>query len=287
MGTFVRGEHDEASENAAAGAEPTEEVGPGASEAKAEQCELSPEEIRGEQAGAAEFSMRSEIDEAFAPQTEVMVAHPDDGMPVPANESDTIAIAPAFTRENVVCIEDTRVFVEVFDEERSEHERLAAHGVHPMVDDRLNSKLSCRSKYDDAGKEVERTKFEPARVVERWGSTVVELSSDDARQAGQVKQMYVLVRPIRERCCFYMRQLFANDSQPNPKEPGHRLLFQNCTARRSVGGAYMAISNEAVYACDYRLPADPGTVTRELDEPAQKKLRERPHEVHLPLLGVA
>jgi len=283
MTDFVRGAGDDHAENAEAGAEPTEEVGPESCEAKPGQCELSPDEMRGEQPGAAEFSMRSEIDEAFAPETDVMVAHPDDGMPVPANESGDLALAPPFTREHVVCIEDARSFVEVFEEERSDYEMHAAQGVHPLPSDKISSKIVYRSKYDGEGHEIERKTFKPGEVVELWGTRVVALPRDDQAQ----EPMYVLVRPIRERCCHYKRQLFGHDSQPNPKEFGSKMLFENCTMRRSVGGAFMAISNEAVYACDYRSPPDPASVKHHLDEPAEKKLRDRPHEVHLPLYNVA
>ena len=79
------------------------------------------------------------------------------------------------------------------------------------------------------------------------------------------------------------RQILSHDGQPDPSEPGHRIIFRNCTIRRSVGGAFMGLRDEAVYACDYRNPQDPSTVKKFLDDPDHEKLRSEAYKVKLPL----
>ncbi|MBW2672262.1 MAG: hypothetical protein JRD89_02450 [Deltaproteobacteria bacterium] len=96
--------------------EPTEEADATSSDATATACEIDPTDREGE-ADEAEFVARDEITEAFPIEPIVMVTSPEDGMPVPANESADLAYAAPFTIDNVVCVEDTRTYVEVFREE--------------------------------------------------------------------------------------------------------------------------------------------------------------------------
>jgi len=95
-----------------------------------------------------------------------------------------------------------------------------------------------------------------------------------------------LVRPIRERCRYYKRQVFSNDEEQDETKFGHRIIFRNCTMRKSVGGAFMSLRDEAVYACDYRSPAAPESVVRYLDEPDGRQLRSRAHLKMVALFGL-
>jgi hypothetical protein len=92
------------------------------------------------------------------------------------------------------------------------------------------------------------------------------------------------VRPIRERCKHYKRQVFAKRGI-DPGEFGHYDLYRNCVARRSVGGAFLTVKDEAVYACEYRDPPDEATVKKYLDEYDEKRLEAGPPE-EVALFGI-
>jgi hypothetical protein len=126
---------------------------------------------------------------------------------------------------------------------------------------------------------MERRVFEPAAVEMRWG--VLFVRDGDGENV-------VPVRPRRERCKHFLRQVMANDDAPNPKEFGHFLRFYNCGARKSVGGALMTLRDEAVYACDYREPQDPTTTKKYLDDFDKDRLDSKRHlELIVPFnLGV-
>jgi hypothetical protein len=248
------------------GAEPLEEVGPGESEVPATSVELRTEQMTEEGVAESEFQMRDEVAEAFPIEPIPMVAHPVDGLPVPANERHGLATAPPFTHEHMTCVEDDRQFVEIFEEEQFRR---------PELDRRLMALLTFRSQYDDAGTLRERTVFEPNEVEQKFGHRVA--------RGGQGWQ---LVRPIREACTYYKRQVFPNEEIPDPDAFGHRIVFRNCTMRRSVGGAFMSLRDEAVYACDYRNPAEPKSVDQYLDKPDRAKLRSNAHLKLIGLFGV-
>lgn len=231
-------------------------------------------------ADQAEVSLREEIFETYKPKTLVMVEHPVDGLPIPKDETSNLAVAHPFTRETVVCVEDDTEFVELFDDELEERgwsrqrgllrvERwapaIAPKGLLARVDGR----------FDESGQERVRRTFEPSSVKSRWGVLFVEDGTT-----------FTPVRPRRERCKHFLRQVMANDDLPNPKEFGHFLRFYNCGARKSVGGALMTLRDEAVYACDYRSPPDPGTTKQYLDDFDKERLEAKRHEKHLPLFNL-
>jgi hypothetical protein len=99
-------------------------------------------------------------------------------------------------------------------------------------------------------------------------------------------ERFVLLHPRRDRCQNYKRQCFSNDEQTDETQPGHRILFRNCTERRSVGGAFMSLRDEAVYACDYRDPPDPRSTERFLDGPDRVHVRSHAHRRMVPMFGL-
>lgn len=90
-------------------------------------------------------------------------------------------------------------------------------------------------------------------------------------------------RPGKERqqCRFYKRQVFANHKQPDPSASLHTTVHRICIARRSNGGAFMSLSDEAVYACDLREPADPRTSGYQ-DEVDRIKIEKKRHLTMIP-----
>jgi hypothetical protein len=257
------------------GAEPTEEVGLAESEAGIASTEQRAGVVAaGEPPQDSEFSGRSEIDDAFPTESIPLVLDPVDGLPVPADDTTRLALAAPFTFDTVVCIEDDRQWVEVWKEELPAYE--TRYGVLPDGLRRLI--VGMRAQYTEDGQKMYlRLKLEAAATELRWGHHVAP--RDD-------KVTYTLLRPIRERCVHYKRQVAANDDQPNPNEAGHLILFRNCGARRSVGGALMSLRDEAIYACDYRVPADFASSERYLDGPDRERLRSNAHLKHLPLFNL-
>jgi len=234
----------------------------------ADECEVGVTEREGK-AHESEASLREEIFEAFQPVTSIMVESPVDGLPIPAEERGDLAMAHPFTRDTVVCVEDDTSFVEVFAEELNEQEFLYEGAGVFLVNSYFSSgfRLKALGQFDADGHPRARRSFEPSQVTTRFGLSVTKLETGE----------FVPVRMKRERCKFLMRQVMANDDVPNPKEPGHLLRFYNCTMRRSVGGAFMTLRDEAVYACDYRSPSDPATVEKYLDSFDRRRLDGKLH----------
>jgi hypothetical protein len=274
--------------------DPTEEVGPEASETTGGGAELPPG-AHDAPPEESQVTFDDEMSEAFVVEASPLVPHPVDGLPVPTNEmKNSLALAPRFSIDNVVCIEDERSFVELFADELPPKSTWK----EPMV-------VFDRPRFMADGTDRSRLSFDPARVVRRWGHRFVHLTHDewDALQERLVGEFgdafataagattfataddgsppWVAVRPVRERCHHYKRQAFANDDVPNKNDFGHTIVFRNCLVRRSVGGALMSLHNQAVFACEYRDPPHQESVTRHLDEKDAERLRAVVVEVPL------
>ena len=234
-------------------------------ESQAQDCDAKPEETDTHAVatearfGDTEVSPRDEVAEQFP--LEPLNAYIDqDGLPTIGDVQ--LSTAAPFDREHLVCLEDDREYIEVFSED--------LHGVGyvllgcPELLYRALKGLNeptpgiavLRSKWTNVGEAVECRRFNPEDVVERWGKKFVKVEDGNL----------LLVRPVRERCKNYMRQVMPNDDQPDENALGHRIYFRNCLARRSVGGALMTLRDEGVYACDYRDPPDAESVRIHLDE---------------------
>jgi len=249
------------------GGEPTEEVGPEHSEKGPRDVESSASDLDGP-AHDAVFETADELHEQFPIEDIATFIDPADGLPsmqTPGQSPDETQAVP-FTYETVVCVEDDREYVEVFREEYI-NRRTTPEG-HVFCH---------RYRYDEFGVPYERLSFSPDEVEERWGEKVVQQGSN-----GDGDPLFLPVRMRRERCEFYKRQVFSNDDQPNPDEFGHQIVFRNCTARRSNGGAYLSLRDEGIYACDHRSPRDEASVA-EQDRKDSIKLRTEPHKIRLPL----
>lgn len=254
--------------------EPLEEADGVGCDVPADDCELSATDREGDVMDS-EASLRDEIAEAFQPVTTVVVNSPVDGLPIPANDLGTLAVAHPFTRDTVVCIEDDRVWVELFISEIeargwTEKRGLLGFGAvtfAPLGDTRRSVLAEARSAFDGNGTPRDRHEFEREKVERAFGVDFVRLST------GYV----VPVRMRRERCKHWKRQIMANDDVPNPEEFGHFLRFYNCLARRSVGGANMTLRDEAVYACDYRDPVDIKSTEQYLDSSDRERLDSKRH----------
>jgi hypothetical protein len=211
-----------------------------------------------------------------------------------------------------VCIEDSTSHVELFAEELCERgwsradpfargefgllERAAAifrHAVEgvalprvfwntpsfsvaiPDTPEPTGVSVSVRGMYDESGKPRERRSFDTEPVV-FWGEKFCTLESGEL----------VVVRPVRERCRFFKRQLLGNDDEADKDKPGGKIGFKNCERRRSVGGAFLSLANEAVFACDYRDPPDRASVERWLDSHERKILETNPHGTLVPIFNL-
>lgn len=247
------------------GQEPLEEVGPGECGPEPEQCEVKPGELDG-QPGACQIEHDEELLDAFPVESTPLMMDETDGMPREVDSDPNDALAHPFTIDTVNCIEDTRQYVQVFDDEP---------GSEDYKNEFRRFGINCWSKSNVDGTKKERLVFQSNEVFVRSGHSVVSIGIDE----------YLLVRPIRPRCKHYKRQVFAHDGIA-AGDYGHFLVFRNCTIRKSVGGAFMSLMNEACYACDYRDPPDEASVKKYLDEPDQKKLDERPDLVLVPLFGL-
>lgn len=182
-----------------------------------------------------EYVVADFLDEAFVSEPIPVVIDPTDGLPRPVDDFDRSKLAPPFNHESFVCMEDDRAWVEVFTDE----------------DDRSwggSFLTAVRSRWDESGDERERRQFSPSQVVEKWGSKW-------ARDP-EGSEAYIPVRPIRPGCVHYTRTVFCADPSIPVGTFGSQDLHRTCMARRSVGGAFMSLRDEAVYACEIRQPRD-------------------------------
>lgn len=270
------------------GQRPDEQVGPDQCEADAKRVEKLPGE-GSEGVEASEFEPGDELHEQFPIEEIAVVPDPVDGLPTPMTGDFRTATAPAFTYDNVVCLEDDREYVELFAEEMShrgwrgvsrgptaEDVRWCPESVFDLrIIEEAELAIIARSRFEPDGSEATRRTFEPDSVERMWGTTLVLADEGDG---------FIPVRPRRDRCKHYKRQVFSNDDQPDPTQEGHQIVFRNCTARRSNGGAFMSLRDEAVYMCDYRDPPDERSA-QEQDGKDRDKLVNRPDLLQVPLFG--
>lgn len=281
------------------GSEPLEEVGPEGCDAAVEQCDSEPEADAPPE--ECDFSAKEELVDEMPIEPIPVIRDPQDGLPKPVDGDE--CFAPPFTHEHVVCIEDARQYVEMFVGElldaggwRHVLQEQSGTGLDTGIgrlrdsrswvlchdDDRtddavmLGPLLYARDRYHDDGSERTRERYEPQRIKELWGQLCCVLGQDTFRP----------VRPIRPVCEFYRRQCFNNDAERDPTAPGGRINFTHCIKRRSVGGAFMSLKDQAVFACDHRDPPDERTRRIHLDGFDERRLREKAHATNIPLFGL-
>lgn len=266
------------------GFEPTEEVGPDRCDATVPKTGL---DIRmmDEETSYEQPKFSEELQDAYRSETAKVVISPEDGLPIPADESSEMALAPEFTVEKVVCVEDESEYVEVFVEEdvgrsydargRNRFQIISAYRVSEGMASVPGSPdvRKLRRTYKPDGTLTDRERFLPEQTIEKWGLRF------GVRSDGTL----VHVRPRRERCIHYKRQILLQDGASDPDEKYTKTVYRNCMARRSVGGAFMSVSNEAILACDYRDPPDPDSIEKYLDNPDRTHLKGS--QKKLPLVG--
>lgn len=262
--------------------DPTEEVGGEECNATAPEAEFQGGTLD-EKPDGSHPKFSEELQDAYSPEPEKMVLDPIDGLPVPAdeNQADDTVFAPPFTFETMVCVEDDREYVEVFAEEDGVEElrrRIAFYKVSDGMGKPLQGAptiAELRLKYLPNGTSVERKRFDPKEVIELWGLKFCK--DDDGR--------LVMVRPLRERCIHYKRQVFSNDAVADYESQGGKIVFRNCMIRRSIGGAFLSLRDEGIFSCDYRSPHDHESTKRVLDDPDSNRLRSNAHKIKLPLFN--
>lgn len=236
-----------------------------------------------------EVSPHEEVVEPFPIERTDWALSGEDSLPVPVSEAEHAVPphAPSFTRDKFVCADDDSEYVEMFKHELTPDAGLALRpeegtlAVRPPDSIRSVVGLGCndlalRSGYDDEGSPVGRRSWPREAVNEMWGHHWV-------RENGKLTP----VRPRRERCKYYRRQMYASHTQPVHGEPGHLQAARVCLARRSVGGAFLSLRDEGIYACDLRDPPDQQTTHLYLDAPDARRLDAGEPEMVAPFgLGI-
>lgn len=213
-----------------------------------------------------------------------IITDPNDGMPRPA-DMPASDIAP-LSEDTLVCMADERTWVEMFEEEINEDPARLVIIEKSWVGSKESHYARhfwgyMRSRFDAEGVPVVRMRFEPKSVVERFGFKWARLDSADTPADKAQPTTMVAVRPIREACSRYKRQLAGADDLA-----GVTTIWRYCEALRTVGGAYLQVNDEAIYACELREPRDPSTEAsiRAFDE---RKMRQGKERVYLPMFSHA
>jgi hypothetical protein len=203
-----------------------------------------------------EASWRDELAEAYEPAQDDWVVSEQDGLPTPANNSASLETAIPFTRDGV-CTSDDSKWVSLY-------EREFVHSWAAKKFERLGV-VASPPRYAFDGVENSRLVFDRAEVKFGWG---LPYCLKDG--------IYYMVRPIRPQCVHYRRQCWANDEQKHPETFGHLVFTRSCMARRSVGGAFLSVSNECAYACEFRDPPDPTSLEKWIESLDRKRLDAGP-----------
>lgn len=230
------------------GLRPDEEVGPDGCEATIANTSVDLEETAAaiDECG---FDTTDELQDAFSPTPIPVVLEPDGRANIITPPIEQAVTAP-FTRDNVLCVEDDRTYVEL------------QHG------------------FPDAPPSRPPRTFPAAQVkFQRDGIPFVLISEGE----GIAYPLYL--RPVRERCRFYKRLVIANDDQPERGKAGHFIVKRYCTALRSNGGAFLSLRDEAIYACDFRDPVDKASADWQ-DAKDKAQLDGKRHLTLIPAMGM-
>lgn len=158
------------------GHEPQEESGPGPGASPGEtEMELGSQE-GGVDLSHARFS--DELDDSVQLRRDVWITNPADGLPSPVDEVGIdAAIAPALTEENLVCMEDTRMWVD------------SEGRVYPEEKVRFHTYL-------------DSSNYDPPREV-------------GAGHKADTPDGPVVVRPVRVHCQHYHRMITRSEDNPD------------------------------------------------------------------------
>ena len=249
--------------------DPQEVVGPQGSIAPMNAVSVGKDQILNDNEDL-NFRVKDSIDEQFVAEVIPVGISPVDGLPLPADSILSLPIAAPFTREALVCMEDDRQFVEMFQDEAHESDGWVGNDPPPGVF------LCLRRKFDEEGSPVARRVFSASDINgKRFGIKTVEERDED------VGVRVTFVRPIRPQCKHYARTVFCNDPSIPYGELGHMEMQRNCMARRSVGGAFMSLSGEGVYACELREPRHDASELQHIVVKDRERLNAKIEEVPL------
>lgn len=256
-----------------------DENGPAAADGSLDDVETSPWDSDGrddEQVGLVD-----EVQEAMPTERLDWGIDPRDGLPSPLIVDTDAARAPDFYYDTVVCIEDDRTWVEVWSTELPEPATQAWYAwsefedgleLRKVMGKELGFVVRARHAYRFDGGELRpnnRNSVKKSAVVNKLG---MKLALAGVREDGL--ELYMPVRPVRPRCRHYKRQCWADDSFAPSGEFMGQYVARNCMARRTVGGAFLSLRDEAIYACEYRDPPDERSVEKYLDGPDRRRLLE-------------
>lgn len=206
-----------------------------------------------------EASWRDELAEAYEPVQDDWVVSEQDGLPTPLNNSASLETAIPFTRD-CVCTSDDSKWVSLYSDELP--------SVVWAKKFEIFGPVSVLEQYTFDGTEQARIVFDRSDVKYAWG---MPYCVEDG--------ICYMVRPIRPQCVHYRRQCWANDEQKNAETFGHLVFTRSCMARRSVGGAFLSVSNECAYACEFRDPPDPASIEKWIESRDRKRLDGGPPEM--------
>lgn len=250
---------------------------------------LVPIEDSGE--GEADWSPFDEVSGEFVPRP-IPRSMAADGMPKP-NLPPPKSDIPALSTETLVCMGDYSSFVlrdhfgDVIAEfapaevERSPHGHWRAR--YELVLERSKMRIErWRKRHAEAMKDpaVQAHGHDLRASSDRLLlGMMLSQSADIANKTPMVSYEWVEVEPVRSECKHYVRQLGQADYNPEIEK-----VFRLCSARRTTEGAFMSVSDRAVWACAMREPRDLVTEKR-LDDFDAKKIQEGTERVYLPMFG--
>jgi len=93
-----------------------------------------------------------------------------------------------------------------------------------------------------------------------------------------ISKRWMEVEPLRKPCAFYCRQHLQYDMAPENTK-----VVRLCMARQDTAGAFMSVSDRAVWACELRKPPVLEQLER-LDSFDRQKVAEGEHREYLPIL---
>lgn len=237
-----------------------------------------------------EFKPWDELHEAFGDAADVHHVMGADGLPEAVVDNVPDAVAHPFTEEMFVCVADRRKFVI-----RGAKRRVIAE-IDPkhVVREEDGRFYAPASVVGDALLLTQGTRFasEYAKATSNVPlDTLEERATAALIQAGALplgielvsEDQTVVVEPVRPQCKHLLQQI-----DPLPVGTvGYKYgdVRKYCMLRRTLTGAFLSLTNEAVKACSMRDPYDAPTADT-IDRANAEKIAESRHRVYLPLFNV-
>lgn len=203
-----------------------------------------------------------------------IIIDPIDGLPRPADEHID-GSAPALTEDSFICMADERLWVPWMARDIARETVAAGTPDYPPVVYDESPTETDLPEWDDEGNPIPPPTYTFDQLRKAYG--VMWCLNDD----GSLKWP---VRPIRQKCEHFMRQLITDQTLSSTEGPV--IPLASFCRGFLIDGEPMSLADQAVWACERRSPRD--LVTEEkIVERVRKKIAQGKEKAPTPVFAAA